>query len=471
MKKLPNNLSKYLIWIILSFFAFIYSFVAIVKHNHFQTGLDFGIYVQTFWSYIHLLPPHITFYPTYGDLVFADHFTPSLILLAPLYSIWSDPRILLISQAVLFVLGGYPIYRFSKETLKSEFLSLSIVLSYLLFFGSQFALTFDFHAATFSAIFLPWMFWFMFKSQWKRFIIFFLLALGAKEDTPLLLSAVSAYLIISKKNVPLGIFLSLFSFVYFLAVTKYLMPSLSYLSAKTYNTPEFPVNPFDIPLSLINSPIKIRTILLSLLSFIFLPLLSGWFFLITLAHFFINFISKEFTGRWDIFLHYRVHLGSILAFSSILGIKRILDLWMGDNNKQKLVKIFFSVSLLSIIIILDVALHLPLNTLFKPAFYRNEAWMQDNFEVIKKIPDNAYLLTQNNLAPHVANRKNIFYFPKNLSKAEYILVDLHRNQPVINFWLSGTQEVVSKEVHEFITDGEFIVYYQKGQSILLKRIR
>lgn len=470
MRKLLDKSYRYLIWIILVFFAFIYAFVAVVKHNHFQTGLDFGIYVQTFWSYIHLLSPHVTFYPTYGDLVWADHFTPSLILLAPFYLVWSDPKMLLILQAVLFVLGAYPIYRFSKETLKSEFLSLSIVLSYLLFFGTQFALTFDFHAATYSAIFLPWMFWFMFKSQWKRFIIFFLLTMGAKEDTPLLLSAVSVYLIISRKNVPLGITLSAFSFIYFLIVTKYLMPSFSYLSAKTFNTPQLPTNIIDIPLYLINSPIKIKTIFLSLLSFLFLPLLSGWFFLIAIAHFFINFISKEFTGRWDIFLHYRVHLSSILTFSTILGIKRILDFRMKKERKKVVIKAI-GLSLVSIIIILDIVLHLPLNSLFKPNFYQKEQWMLDNLEVIKKIPENAYLLTQNNLAPHVANRKNLSYFPKNLPKADYIFVDLHENQPIINFWLSGTQAETSKEIYGLVEDKEFKVLYQKGQSMLLKRIR
>ena len=88
---------------------------------------------------------------------------------------------------------------------------------------------------------------------------------------------------------------------------------------------------------------------------------------------------------------------------------------------------------------------------------------------MKKIPKDAYLLTQNDLAPHVANRKNLFYFPTNLDKAEYIFLDLRANQPIVNFWLSGLQDKTESDVDLLIKRGKFTIDYQKGRTFLLKR--
>ncbi len=473
IKKEPKylrGLEKYGIWFLIIFFSFIYSFVAVIKHNHFQTGLDFGIYVQTFWSYINLKLPRVTFYPTYGDLVWADHFTPSLILMAPIYYLWSDPKILLILQSVLFVFGGYPIYLLAKERLKSFYLSFALVFGYLVFLGTQFALTFDFHTATYTAIFLPWLFYFLFKGNWKLLFFLTVLVMGTKEDAPLLLAAIAFYLMISKKNTKLGFFLLILNLSYFFLVTKVIMPKLSVFSAKVFDTPELPKNLWQWAVVLFDSPLKTRTMFLTLASFLFLPLLSGWFFIVAIAHFLINFISSQFSGRWDIFLHYRVHLSSILSFGTILGIEKLKSLKFVKIRKNIL---FLTIPSFIIVVslIMDWYLHLPLNTLFKKQFYAYETWMSDNEEVIKRIPKEAYLLTQNNLAPHVANREHLYYYPKNLDKADFIFLDLHKNQPIINTWLGGTVETLQREVSQLLLRKTFVVYYQKGDAILLQTIK
>lgn len=482
MKKSSNNikpqksnfvnkfLHKHAVWLIITFFSIIYSFVAVTKHNHFQTGLDFGIYVQTFWNYIHFKIPRVTFYPTYGDIVWTDHFTPSLVLLAPFYLIWEDPSILLILQSVLFVFGGYPIYLLAKDRLKNIFLALAIVFAYLIFLGTQFALTFDFHAATYTAIFLPWIFYFLFKSRWRPFLFLMIIAMGAKEDIPLLLASVAFYLFITKKNTKMGLFLLFLNLTYFFLVTKMIMPGLSIFSAKVFDTPEFPHTLVEWFGLLFDSPVKIRTMLLTLGSFAFLPLLSGWFLIVAVTHFFINFFSHQFTGRWDIFLHYRVHLGSILSFGAILGIERIINIKL-LQKKKKILSLSFVLIIIMASLSLDWLLHLPLNTLFKKQFYTYDLWMHDNEEVIKKIPKEAYLLTQNNLAPHVANRKNLYYYPKNLDKADFIFLDLHKNQPIINTWLGGTVDSLQREVAQLLGRKTFAVYYQKGDAILLQRVK
>ncbi|MFB7589715.1 DUF2079 domain-containing protein [Streptomyces sp. NPDC056169] len=79
------------------------------------TGFDLGIFDQAVRAYAHFELPrspiknvHHEFPPAFSLL--GDHFTPALALLAPLYWVWDDPRVLLFAQAALFA-AGVPVVR------------------------------------------------------------------------------------------------------------------------------------------------------------------------------------------------------------------------------------------------------------------------------------------------------------------------------------------------------------------------
>ncbi|MFE0653163.1 DUF2079 domain-containing protein [Streptomyces sp. NPDC059534] len=79
------------------------------------TGFDLGIFDQAVRAYAHFELPrspikntHHEFPP--GFSLLGDHFTPALALLAPLYWIRDDPRVLLLAQAALFA-AGVPVVR------------------------------------------------------------------------------------------------------------------------------------------------------------------------------------------------------------------------------------------------------------------------------------------------------------------------------------------------------------------------
>ncbi|MFF4171081.1 DUF2079 domain-containing protein [Streptomyces sp. NPDC001744] len=79
------------------------------------TGFDLGIFDQAVRAYAHFELPrspikntHHEFPP--GFSLLGDHFTPALALLAPLYWLWDDPRVLILAQAALFA-AGVPVVR------------------------------------------------------------------------------------------------------------------------------------------------------------------------------------------------------------------------------------------------------------------------------------------------------------------------------------------------------------------------
>lgn len=78
-------------------------------------GFDLGIFDQAIRNYSGFRLPgselkstHHGFPPDFSIL--GDHFSPVLALLAPLYWIWDDPRVLLIAEAALFA-AGVPVVR------------------------------------------------------------------------------------------------------------------------------------------------------------------------------------------------------------------------------------------------------------------------------------------------------------------------------------------------------------------------
>src|SRR5258706_8268787 len=334
-------INKYFIYVLILLFGALYAFISVTKYQHFQTGLDLAIYVQTFWFYTHLKLPFVTLYPTYGGLVWADHFSPSLMLFTPLYFFWKDPKLLLIIQSFLFVSGAFPIYRFAKEKLKSNFLALALSFVFLTYFGLQYPLTFDFHIGTIAAAFFPWILLSMLKGKWKTFIILCVIAMGFKEDMPLYVTALSLYLIASRKNWKLGIILGILSFGYYYLVTQYLMPLFAHMSTKQLSLSYLKFTPNYFWSVFFDSSIKINTLFLTFANFLFLPLLSGFFLILLLAHFFINFSNPAFPGRWGIYLHYRGYTAGMMAFAWILSYTLLIKLKPVLFERRK-VKIIFA---------------------------------------------------------------------------------------------------------------------------------
>ncbi|MFF4607350.1 DUF2079 domain-containing protein [Streptomyces sp. NPDC001339] len=84
------------------------------------TGFDLGIFDQAIRAYAHFELPvspiknvHHEFPP--GFSLLGDHFSPVLALLAPLYWVWDDPRMLLIAQAALFAVGVPVVRRIARH--------------------------------------------------------------------------------------------------------------------------------------------------------------------------------------------------------------------------------------------------------------------------------------------------------------------------------------------------------------------
>lgn len=139
---------RHLAEIVLAVFA-LYSLYAWLRHRlYLTTGYDLGIFDQVVRDYSRFQAPLVPLKaPDYNLL--GDHFHPVLVLLAPLYWIWDDPRMLLLAQAALFAVSMVPVARFVRRRWGAT-RALWVAAAYGLSWPLQRAVAFDMHEIAFA---------------------------------------------------------------------------------------------------------------------------------------------------------------------------------------------------------------------------------------------------------------------------------------------------------------------------------
>jgi uncharacterized membrane protein len=125
------------------------------RHLAFETGaFDVGVYTQPLWNFIHGHDFAVSIIEDNGPIRWATHVEPILLLIAPLYWLWPDPRTLLWLQVAGLTLAALPLYALAVRRLQNEWIALVIVLAYFLMPATEAVTLFDFHAVTFAPLFL-----------------------------------------------------------------------------------------------------------------------------------------------------------------------------------------------------------------------------------------------------------------------------------------------------------------------------
>lgn len=475
MQKVKSGLTLD-VWVLIGLllaFAVIYSFISVSMHNKFMTfGLDLGYFDEAIWKISRGKFP----YSGVGCIwLLEDHFQPILYLLAPLYWIWPNVRILLIFQSFIMVFAGLPLYLLAKKIIKNILFSFSVVAAYLLFIGTQFSILNEFHQVTMAPVFIALLYLaLVIKKRWL-FFLSVLMLLFTKEDLSILIVSIGIGLLFNKKLRSAGIYtilIGLFSFVFLIYI---FMPKISFMGRYSHldfgdigNSPtdviyNFLTNPFVFVNSMVTPTIKLKTIFQSLFTYSFLPLFSPLVYLVPLiSDFVIRFIyNGPQVTKWALVNHHAAISAMLLAIATIYGLKQLVSLF--HLNKKWI--ILSSLLLLATTLIADVIYHAPIHAIFKRQFYIQEQWMKDNIKILAKVPKNASVAAQNNLLPHLTHRDDIYRLPYGLN-SQYIMVDLHDGP---NKYAPLLYEEMKSLVDELIASGRYSVIDQQGQSILLRR--
>lgn len=399
--------------------------VSVHRHWQFETGYyDFGIFDRAIWQVSRFSAPIIDHLAIGGKVIFADHFSPSIFLLSPLYWLTQRSEIILIAQAVLIASSVLALYVLGKRLLGNPVISLCVAIAYALFIGIQNAVITDFHEITLLPLPLALLFLSIEQGWKKRYVLFLFLCLGVKEHIALLGVSIGIFLLLTKPAwraiavATIGI-----SIAWGLVATRIIIPYFS--EGASQYTATIPANIVAFVQSFYDHPIKQQTIAIGFGNFLFLPLLYPPLFPALIQELASRFLLTQSTLRWSLSLHYGTELGILAAISSLYALR-----WLQKFALSKhLVWILgFAMVFLSMYLH-QFALHGPLGLSYNRAFYRHSGEFGFLNTLIDRVPAGASVMTQNNLAAHFTHQPvMLFRLDYTPFMPDYVIFDLRSGQ-------------------------------------------
>lgn len=417
--------------LILTYF-FLFSFLSIEKHRSLNsTYLDLGLESQAVWN----TSQGRFFETSFGERgqtisALSYHFTPIILLIAPLYRLFPNPETLLILQSLVLSLGAVAVYLIALKILDNPILSLTFAATYLLYPALEYSNLSDFHYVTLATTFLLFAFYFLLDRRWIWFTTFLILSVSAKENLALEAILLGVYLFLFLKQRKRGGVNILFFSLYFLVSVFYLMPIFGggFGAIGRYST--LTSNPVKSLISLFNLD-KLRYLFHLFISVGFLSVLAPGALFLASSELLLNLLS-DYNPQWQVKFHYTAAITPFVFIAAIYGARRLITFLRNTtllhskvvNIKGQNLEYVISFYLLIITLIWNV-LHSP-----SPLFYKFDwsKYQETNEtkkvrEILKKIPSDASVSAMNNLGPHLSNRRFLYRFPIKALEADYVVVD------------------------------------------------
>jgi hypothetical protein len=170
----------------ITLFVGTFVWLAWLTHARFGTfGFDLGIFDQGVWLLSRFRDPFVTIR---GLSLFGDHTSYILVLVAPLYWVWADPRLLLLLQVVGLAIPAVSLYLIGTRRLHSPLAGLAVAAAYLAYPAVQWAAVWSFHPETLAAGFLGLAALAADRQRWRQMAAWLALALLCKEDVGLVVA-------------------------------------------------------------------------------------------------------------------------------------------------------------------------------------------------------------------------------------------------------------------------------------------
>jgi len=185
-----------------------------------------GLFSQSTWSLLRGHPYANTHETLDGSLGshFGIHFSPTLLLIAPLYAVWPSPLLLLAFQSLALSLIPLPVYHLLRPRVGA---GAAMVLALAVLAVPSFALggPADFRDANLLPVLLLAAVWAIESRRPWLVMVFALAALGVREDTGPTLVALGLYALVRGRGVRIAAGVALLGAAWFVVVTRFVMPA------------------------------------------------------------------------------------------------------------------------------------------------------------------------------------------------------------------------------------------------------
>jgi len=421
---------KYIVWMLIIAYTVFFSWYTILRHYAFQTGAgDLGFFEQAFWSTIHGRPLYISLWDDLGTTTLAHHVQPIIFFILPIYAIYQSPETLLILQSLFLALGALPIYWIGEKKFK-EPTGVVFAALYLIYPALHGINQFDFHISALAVPFFLFSFYYVEEKRYSFSAFFAILTLMCKEDAALTIGALALYVYWKNREeikalkqksraFIFSLSLILIAAVWFFVTVRIVVPHFNKAGVYLHLGKFFPsLMRLEFPAEEIFFAIdeKFLYALLLLAPLQFMPLLSSSTFMITLPAWAIIILSRH-PPAYQIGYQYPYAIIPFIFVSAVYGLKEL------SLNEQRLKKVLALLMVLGVVFMLFVS-PTPLGMLVKNAREIPHVTIHHRalYEVIKLVPPDASLSTQNDIFPHVCHRFEVHCGYRRTD--EYVLIDI-----------------------------------------------
>ncbi|GAB4533065.1 MAG: hypothetical protein Kow0063_14530 [Anaerolineae bacterium] len=360
--------------VLVCLYALTFGILAARAYPAHETGaFDLGVYDQALWNAAQGRGLSLTLVPHLGPTRFAIHVEPILFLIVPLYRyVTDDPRLLLWLQSVVIALGGLPLYGLARRRLADDGAALVMVAVYFLLPALESVNLFDFHAVGLAPTLLLAALYFLdralitpydsrglwigrgkyqianHKSQLTNVGLsglFFLLALGTKEDISLHVFMVGLYLLVLRRRWRPGLALAAVGLVWFYVAFYVIIPASRPAATSSAYVGFFDAlgdTPLEIALSPIRTPGKVaallvtpenaRAFLMMTLPLALTPLVGLPIFILAAPTLAITFLSSNPLMHQLETYHYAAPAIPFVILAGVDGVARLSNLKSANSE-------------------------------------------------------------------------------------------------------------------------------------------
>ena len=393
---------------------------AILRHARLNSSAyDLAIQGQVFWTTAH---GHLFVSSLEVGNYLGDHVQPIILLLAPLYRLLPDVRLLLVWQAAALGLGALPVFWMARRVFESEQWGLLFAAVYLLTPALGFMVRFDFHVIIFCIPLLLLAFNDLEQDKLWRASAWAVLAIFCKEEIGLTVAATGLYLALARRRPRFGVAWLVGGLGWSLIALFVVIPAFRNGLSDTlgrYNW--LGHSPVELLRTLItrpgfvwehqfSEPLRWKFLGLLLLPGGFLALLSPILLATGLPVLGYNLLS-DIPSQSSIYFHYIAPMIPILIVASIKGTAWLRERLAGRVDARVLPAWLAATSLLA------WGIDVPFTTLIEEPYY--PVYGLEQFinrqafnEARALIPEGAPLSTTMAFAPHFTDRLelDLFYF-------------------------------------------------------------
>jgi uncharacterized membrane protein len=408
-------------------YAALFVFATVMHYLVFQEArLDLGNMVQTIWNTLHGHFLGLTSPSGHQGNRLGSHVDPFLVVLAPVFWIWSSPVVLLVVQALAVTSGALPVFWLARKHLGSSKAAAHFAFAYLLYPATQFnAFTpgDGFHSVSFAVPLVLFAVWFLDEDRLVAFSVIALLACSTKEEIPLAIGCLGIWYAFRKGRrlfglsvFAVGLGVTLFNFMW---VIPHFSPSGASPFADRYagvgGTPSgIAHKAFTDPSALIHAVAtghKVGYLALLLLPSLGLFLLEPLLFLGALPDLAINLLSSN-GNQTTLQFQYTAGILPFVVAATIFGAARVM------KHYPRL-----ELPLWVLAAAAAVAIYSPIYLGARDVGALGSPLVAAKQHAVSVVPKDAPVAATNRLAGYLSERRLIYTFPY-VGRARWIVADV-----------------------------------------------